>query len=30
MGELFKALALGKNISQQLIGFMSGDKSRLL
>ncbi|MFI4922318.1 MAG: class I SAM-dependent methyltransferase [Burkholderiales bacterium] len=30
MGELFKALALGKGVSQQLIGFMSGDKSRLL
>jgi SAM-dependent MidA family methyltransferase len=30
MGELFKVLALGKDISQQLIGFMSGDKSRLL
>jgi SAM-dependent MidA family methyltransferase len=30
MGELFKVLALGKGISQQLIGFMSGDKSRLL
>jgi SAM-dependent MidA family methyltransferase len=30
MGELFKVLALGKDITQQLIGFMSGDKSRLL
>lgn len=30
MGELFKALALGKGISQQLTGFMSGGKSRLL
>ena len=30
MGELFKALALGKGVSQQLLGFKSGDKSRLL
>ena len=30
MGELFKVLALGNNVSQQLIGFRSGDKSRLL
>ncbi len=30
MGELFKVLALGKGVSQQPIGFMSGDKSRLL
>ncbi|MGH8753439.1 MAG: SAM-dependent methyltransferase, partial [Burkholderiales bacterium] len=30
MGELFKVLALGKGISQKLIGFMSGDKSRML
>ena len=30
MGELFKAIAFGKNISQPLIGFTSGDKSRLL
>jgi len=30
MGELFKVLALGKDISQRLIGFLSGDKSRLL
>ena len=30
MGELFKVLALGKDISQRLIGFMSGDKSRML
>jgi SAM-dependent MidA family methyltransferase len=30
MGELFKALALGKGISQTLVGFISGDKSRML
>lgn len=30
MGELFKAIAFGKNISQPLIGFIRGDKSRLL
>jgi SAM-dependent MidA family methyltransferase len=30
MGELFKAIAFGKNISQSLIGFTHGDKSRLL
>ncbi|KIO49734.1 class I SAM-dependent methyltransferase [Nitrosospira sp. NpAV] len=30
MGELFKAIAFGKNISQPLIGFTGGDKSRLL
>lgn len=30
MGELFKAVAFGKNISQPLIGFTHGDKSRLL
>jgi SAM-dependent MidA family methyltransferase len=30
MGEIFKVLALGKGVSQQLLGFMSGDKSRLL
>ncbi len=30
MGELFKAIAFGKNIRQPLIGFSSGDKSRLL
>lgn len=30
MGELFKAIAFGKNISQPLIGFTRGDKSRLL
>ncbi len=30
MGELFKAIAFGKNISQLLVGFTSGDKSRLL
>lgn len=30
MGELFKVLALGKDISQRLIGFLNGDKSRLL
>ena len=30
MGELFKAIAFGKNIHQPLAGFVSGDKSRLL
>jgi SAM-dependent MidA family methyltransferase len=30
MGEFFKAIAFGKNISQPLIGFTRGDKSRLL
>lgn len=30
MGELFKAIAFGKGIEQPLIGFASGDKSRLL
>lgn len=30
MGELFKVIAFGKNIRQSLIGFSSGDKSRLL
>ena len=30
MGELFKAIAFGKNIHQPLAGFASGDKSRLL
>lgn len=30
MGELFKAIAFSKNISQPLIGFTCGDKSRLL
>jgi SAM-dependent MidA family methyltransferase len=30
MGELFKAIAFSKNIRQPLIGFVSGDKSRLL
>ncbi|TCV85113.1 class I SAM-dependent methyltransferase [Sulfurirhabdus autotrophica] len=30
MGELFKVIALGKNISDRLIGFTMGDKSRLL
>jgi SAM-dependent MidA family methyltransferase len=30
MGELFKAIAFGKNISLPLLGFTSGDKSRLL
>lgn len=30
MGELFKIIAFGKNIAQPLIGFTSGDKSRLL
>ncbi|SFH14351.1 SAM-dependent methyltransferase, MidA family [Nitrosospira sp. Nsp14] len=30
MGELFKAIALGRNISTPLTGFTSGDKSRML
>lgn len=30
MGELFKVIALGKNVDAALIGFTSGDKSRLL
>ena len=30
MGELFKVIALGKGISEGLIGFTTGDKSRLL
>lgn len=30
MGEMFKAIAFGKNIHQALTGFTSGDKSRLL
>jgi SAM-dependent MidA family methyltransferase len=30
MGEMFKAIAFGKNIHQPLTGFRSGDKSRLL
>ncbi|MEO7320703.1 MAG: class I SAM-dependent methyltransferase, partial [Nitrosospira sp.] len=30
MGEIFKAIAFGKNIHQPLTGFTSGDKSRLL
>lgn len=30
MGELFKAIAFGKQIDQPLMGFISGDKSRLL
>jgi SAM-dependent MidA family methyltransferase len=30
MGELFKVIALGRNIDGPLIGFASGDKSRLL
>ncbi|MEW6313102.1 MAG: SAM-dependent methyltransferase [Pseudomonadota bacterium] len=30
MGELFKVLALGKNMTAPLLGFASGDKSRLL
>jgi len=30
MGELFKVLALGRGVSEQLIGFTNGDKSRLL
>ena len=30
MGELFKALAVGKGIPDKLLGFMKGDKSRML
>jgi SAM-dependent MidA family methyltransferase len=30
MGELFKAIALGKGIDTPLLGFVSGDKSRML
>lgn len=30
MGELFKVIAIGKNIQQPLIGFTTGDKSHLL
>ena len=30
MGELFKVIALGKNVRQPLSGFISGDKSRML
>ena len=30
MGELFKVIALGRGIDGPLIGFASGDKSRLL
>ncbi len=30
MGELFKVIAFGKNISQTLVGFSGGDMSRLL
>lgn len=30
MGELFKVIAFGKNISESLIGFERGDRSRLL
>ncbi len=30
MGELFKVIAFGKNITQPLTGFISGDKSRML
>lgn len=30
MGELFKVIALGRNISQPLTGFIRGDKSRML
>ncbi len=30
MGELFKVIALGKGISQPLLGFRGGDKSRML
>ncbi|BCT66708.1 SAM-dependent methyltransferase [Nitrosospira sp. NRS527] len=30
MGELFKVIAFGKHIHQSLIGFGSGDKSRML
>lgn len=30
MGELFKVIALGKNVAEPLLGFRSGDKSALL
>jgi hypothetical protein len=30
MGELFKVIAFGKNVSTPLTGFASGDKSRML
>jgi len=30
MGELFKVIAFGKNFSKPLLGFRTGDKSRLL
>jgi SAM-dependent MidA family methyltransferase len=30
MGELFKVIALGRGVDRALIGFTSGDKSRLL
>jgi SAM-dependent MidA family methyltransferase len=30
MGELFKVIALGKNLAEPLLGFSSGDKRRLL
>jgi SAM-dependent MidA family methyltransferase len=30
MGELFKVIALGKGMESPLLGFASGDKSRLL
>ena len=30
MGELFKVIALGKNLDAALLGFARGDKSRLL
>ncbi|MGH8594951.1 MAG: class I SAM-dependent methyltransferase, partial [Gammaproteobacteria bacterium] len=30
MGELFKVIALGRNVDAPLIGFGQGDKSRLL
>jgi len=30
MGELFKVMALGKNVREALVGFSAGDKSRLL
>jgi SAM-dependent MidA family methyltransferase len=30
MGELFKVIAVGRNISQLLTGFIRGDKSRML
>jgi SAM-dependent MidA family methyltransferase len=30
MGELFKAIALGKGVNMPLIGFVRGDKSRML